>query len=86
MKVKDTIKGSPISLLLNPSLPLQSNELEGLNTDTCLLWGSFKEGEILPQEIQLGMAGLEVFKTSFLQKRLPRPQSRFLGLAEVFPA
>jgi len=42
--------------------------------------------KMLPQEIQLGMAGLEVFKASFLQKPLPRPQSGFLGLAEVFPA
>lgn len=40
---------------------------------------------MLPQEIQLGMAGLEAFKASFLQKPLPGPQCRFLGLAEVFP-
>lgn len=81
MKVKDTIKGSPTSLPLNPSLPLNSE----ISAHVSTYWEA-KDRETLPQEIQPGMAGLEVFKASFLQKSLPRPQSRLLELAEVFPA
>lgn len=86
VKVKDTTKGSPISLPLNPFLPLWRDKLAGLKVSDCLLQGYFKEKEMLPQEIQPGMTGLETFKACFLQRLLHRPQRRFLGLAEVFPA
>lgn len=81
VKVKDTIKGSPTSLPLNPSLPLNSE----ISTHVWA-YSEAEDRETLPQDTQPGTAGLEVFKASFLQKSLPRPQSRLLGLAEVFPA
>lgn len=37
VKVKDTFKGSSISLPLNPSLPLWRDELKGLDASDCLL-------------------------------------------------
>lgn len=72
MKVKDIIKGSPTSLPLNPSLPLNSEMSAHLST----YWEA-KDRETRPQEIQNGRTAS--VKGQFPAKVPPQAEDEVAG-------